>query len=70
MITYDKIDIFTVGIFYFLNGFDATIKGNDQGIVILCSVINSFKRYSVSLPVSVRNIIPEIIIPLFKKRIN
>src|SRR5690606_37044689 len=53
VVTYYKINTFLPGISYMINGFNTTVKCNNQGTVIIVSIIYTCKRNAIAFVIPV-----------------
>ena len=70
VITNDEIYAKRLGIFYFLDGFDATVKDDNQFYTCLVGKVYSFFADSVSLVISVGDIVIDVGIELLQELID
>src|ERR1700749_538517 len=70
MIANYKINAFGIGIRYLLNRFDAAIQRYNQAEPIVCRIVYTLCGYAISFPVTIRNIIFQVIIMLVEETVN
>ena len=70
VITYNEIDATFLGISYFVDCLDATIEHNNKFYVPFCCLVYSFPAYSITLVVTVGNVVFDVGIELLQELVN
>ncbi len=70
MVANNKIDTLLLGIIYFCDSFYATIKSNNEFHIRFLGIVDTLKRYAVSLVVSIGYVIVYIVGKSAQKLIN